>query len=110
MLSSLSDEEEQLLCEITDAMEEYGDLQTRPRLKCISYQMTQRLEPFLAKANKILKHVSTSDLLGTNILLYAVAKVLTSKILGSPYVSSNTTRSKQLPPWKVRLQSKVQLL
>jgi len=67
LLSSLSDEEEQLLCEITDAMEEYGDLQTRPRLKCISYQMTQRLEPFLAKANKILEYVSTSDLLGSYI-------------------------------------------
>jgi len=56
--------------------------------------------------NNFIQRLPTNSLSETNTLVFAIAYTLTSKVT-SP-ISSN--HSKNNPPWKMRLQSKVKLI
>ena len=105
LVSNLSLEEELLLSEINVAVVEFSDFQNRPRLRRLDFRLINKVKPLLAMVNNFIQRLPTNSLSETNTLVFAIAYVLTSRVT-SP-ISSNHSRNS--PPWKVRLQSKVKL-
>ena len=72
----------------------------------LDFKLTNKVKPLLAMVNKFIMGLSTSNLSETNILVFAVAYVLTSKVA----TLNAENRSFNTPPWKARLQHKIRLL
>lgn len=97
-----------LLSEISDAVVQFSDFQNRPRLRHLDFKLVNKVKPLLALVNNLTQRLPTSTLSETNTLVFAIAYVLTSKVT-SPAISKNVSGTSP-PPWKLRLQNKVQLM
>ena len=108
----LSEDEQELLDEITASMSQFTDIQNRTRLKYIRNKFEAR--KLTSMANGILARIPTTNICETNALIYSVAHVITNKLSGQrlppPGTTASTIHSNSLPPWKARLLRHIQQL